>query len=53
VLTLVIVVGAVLLAAFMFWVIRSKKKAALENTPRYVCSRCGEKHCDCNEQPES
>lgn len=52
VLTLVMVLGVVILIGVGFWVMLSKEKAATEKPKRYVCSHCGEKHCDCYEQPK-
>lgn len=43
-----LIVGMAVIAAVVSWMVLSRKKTAVENVPQYICTHCGEKHCDCH-----
>lgn len=34
----------------LFWLVFPKRSADTPKPTRYICSHCGEKHCDCHPQ---
>lgn len=47
-LSLIIVFISVLGVFLLFWLVFPKRSANNQKPTRYICSHCGEKHCDCH-----
>lgn len=46
--TNLLIVFAIVLAVFIFLsIVLLKKQKKQDAQPQYICSHCGEKHCDC------
>ena len=43
-----ITLAVVMTVVFLFWSVNAKRKKAADTVPQYICSHCGEKHCDCH-----
>ena len=46
--TNLLIVFAIVLAVFAFLcIVLFKKQKKQENQPQYICSHCGDNHCEC------